>query len=535
MTIIAQLNIPQMYTAYAQDLKYLDNGLHHYQYFCEECDQIFSSAWGRIPGAISWYERGSYFYCPNCRQPHEKNVAYVKETAPNKMRLVIKEYEKVVTFEIHSKNVIFSRYLSLDERQYKEIFRFDIAKQRVSLSIYEWGELKETIELGNPFKYELFEKSILHAFMPNSLPNTNQKKELNNILKTLRETIHRKLEKRVGYKISSMFVSPGSVHGTFLLPILNIAYRVTCPDAPNLPKIYREDHGLINEFFEDKKMIQKFDFMPLVMAQTRRKTPFVTALINTTRLPDKPFIRRALTEDPFMAIILKESFKLCQNYDNAIQMYDALRNLNQNQITSPKDLIRFLRVIKPMYGESGIIRLVSEAQELNTRDCIRLYKYLNGENKRALRAERVRLRDLHDWMSLRHKKQTHENIPFSVPDHVVKRLSMQKNRLSFFLPKESMELLEAGHTLHNCVASYGKAMKDNQKWIVLVSDDKGKLVACLEIQGKELYQAKLDKNQAVFMDKELNNAILDWAKKAKIQIKTSDVRVPKEEKKSVPA
>ena len=59
---------------------------------------------------------------------------------------------------------------------------------------------------------------------------------------------------------------------------------------------------------------------------------------------------------------------------------------------------------------------------------------------------------------------------------------MQKDRMKFFLPKESLELLEAGTELHNCVASYGSDMKDNSKWIVLVADDKGKLAACLEVR-----------------------------------------------------
>ena len=53
--LIAELVIPQMFTAYAEDLGYLKNGLHHYQYFCEVCDQAFSSAWGKIPGSMSQF------------------------------------------------------------------------------------------------------------------------------------------------------------------------------------------------------------------------------------------------------------------------------------------------------------------------------------------------------------------------------------------------------------------------------------------------------------------------------------------------
>ncbi len=102
---------------------------------------------------------------------------------------------------------------------------------------------------------------------------------------------------------------------------------------------------------------------------------------------------------------------------------------------------------------------------------------------------------------------------------------MQTDRLKFFMPKESMELLEAGMTLHNCVASYGSAMKDNSSWVVLVADDKGKLSACLEVQGRKLVQAKIDKNKLAANDPKLNSEILAWAKGAGLQIKTGDLKI----------
>jgi len=79
------------------------------------------------------------------------------------------------------------------------------------------------------------------------------------------------------------------------------------------------------------------------------------------------------------------------------------------------------------------------------------------------------------------------------------------------------------HELHNCVASYGAAMKDNKKWVVLVADDKGKLAACLEVQGKKLVQAKIDTNKKVSTNPKLNAEILEWAKKAGLKIDTSDI------------
>lgn len=565
MAIIAELKIPQMFTAYAEDLGYIkDNGLHHYQYFCEECDQVFAAAWGKPPGALGYCERGSHFKCPYCGIEHQNNVAYIKqnEAVPWKVRLVVKEYKSVVIFEITCKTVIFFEYLRLHTGSHKETFRFDIAKQTVTFSCYENGE---EIELGNPFNLHLFERSILRFFCANSLANSIQKSDLTWILKILRETVHRKLEAHLKHKISSMFVSAGTHWGSFILPLFNIAYRVACPDAPNLPAAYRSEIRAIWDFWNTKMVEVKkgepgtlihtfsgIDYMDAVIAQTRRKKDFITALAAVHDLPDKPAVRRALADEPFNVKMLQMAFYLCQNYDHAIDLFNGL---TQHRVIPDstgihyrgylngchEELVKFLSVMKDIYGEAGLVRLANEPRDLQTRDCIRLYNQLNDENKKAFAAEKVRLRELHDWLSLRHKKQNHQNVRFSVPAHIVKRLSMQRERLSFFLPEESMQLLEAGHELHNCVGSYGRAMKNHELWIVLVADDRGKLVACLELNGagtppnttRELVQAKVDHNKPASSNALLNQAVIAWAKETNIKIVTTDIKVPKEKKKKI--
>ncbi|EGW40678.1 PcfJ domain-containing protein [Desulfosporosinus sp. OT] len=535
--LVAELVIPQMFTAYAEDISYLQNGLHHFQYFCEECDQAFCSAWGKVPG-ISLYERGSHFICPYCGHRHHENVVYAKreQDVPNKIRLTVREYKKVVTFEVSSETVIFTDYLHLRKGFCKEVFRFDIAKQKVTFSSIRRASIWGPVELGNPFRLEIFE-SILCYFTSSSLA---KRSDLNNILKVLRETVQRKLEKHLKHKVSSMFISSGRYHGAFLLPIFNIAYRIACPDASNLPVEYRESPKEIQHFWELKllsnevnKETYSIDLMDHVISLTRRKIDFITAIIKTQSLPDRPMIRRTLREDPFNVNILSQAFNLCENYDYAIRMYEGLKELGDDGRVrwSLKDnLFQFLNEMKPLYGEVGICRLVEDYMKTQVWDCVTLFQQLNEENLKALRSESIRLRDLHDWMSLRHKKQTHMNLKFDVPEHVIKRLSMQTERLRFFMPKESMELLIAGHELNNCVASYGKAMKDNSKWIVLVADDKGKLAVCLEIKGNELVQAKTNRNKAVSLDNKLNSAVIAWAKEANLEIKTSDINVPGKEK-----
>lgn len=526
--IIAELVIPQMFTAYAEDMKYLSNGLHQFQYFCEECDQAFASAWGRIPGSMSMYERGTYFNCPYCGKRHGDNVAYVNrnEVTPNKVRLAVKAYKSSVIFEINCDSVYFDDLFSVRAKRYKETFKFDLSKQIVTFSKTQGKNKADVVEIGNPFDLSLLQgTSILRFFLPNSLANTKQKAALSSIIKTLRETVQGMLEKRLCHKVKSMFVSPGQRHGSFLHPIFNIAYRVRYPDALNLTAIYRETPRNIEYYWGDQMIIAS-DSMYSAIELTRPERNIIDAMITLAELPDKTTVRRILTESIFNIGKLGNAFEICSNYDYAIRLYDGFKKLTFSRYDHiVKPLIEFLKALLPVYGEAGVVQLVEFAFEVDLKDCVNLYNQLNEENRRAIVDEKVKIKDLHDWMAKRHRIQNHVNLRFNVPDHIVKRLSMQKDKLKFFLPQESLELLEAGAELHNCVASYGTAVKNNRKWIVLVASDNGRLSACIEVVGKEVVQAKIDRNKPVHTDVKLNAEIVTWAKEANLAIKTSDVKI----------
>lgn len=526
--LAAEVIIPQMFTAYAEDLGYLRNGLHHFQYRCEICGQNFTAAWGKKAYSMQLYEKGDVFYCPHCNKKHEKHVISADRHVqiPIEVRLSVKGYQSTVSFEVYASTVQFSDLLITDKGKYKEVWRFDIARQTVQLTRYANTKKIDSMEVGDPFKLDALSKSILGFFQPFSLGNTHHRAELTQVLKVLRNTVHSKLAKRLGYEPASMYVSYGRHYGAFLAPLFNLAYRVTFPDAPNLPAIYRESEKDIEHFWL-LGAIKDHWLMDEVIKLTRQKIDLVTALVTVYALPNKPVVRGILGENPFETGLLTKAFSLCQNYDYALRLWAGFRRLrvSTKYIFLNDDLLQFLRKMHNIYGEAGVVQMVEHANEINLSDCMRLYEQLNDENRRAIKTERVSVSDLHDWMAHRHRLQTHVNLKFKVPEHIVKRLSMQTDRMQFFLPKESVELLEAGSALHNCVAAYGKSMKDNSRWVVLVADDKGKLAACLEVQGKDLVQAKIDKNRPASTDPKLNAEIIAWAKEAKLVIKTSDLKV----------
>ena len=54
-------------------------------------------------------------------------------------------------------------------------------------------------------------------------------------------------------------------------------------------------------------------------------------------------------------------------------------------------------------------------------DCVRLYNQLDEDSKIEIVTEHIRLRDLHDWMAKKHRRQTHQNIILDVPEHIINR------------------------------------------------------------------------------------------------------------------
>ena len=104
---------------------------------------------------------------------------------------------------------------------------------------------------------------------------------------------------------------------------------------------------------------------------------------------------------------------------------------------------------------------------------------------------------------------------------------MQADRVKFFLPEHSSVLYEAGDTLHNCVGTYARRVRDGETSIVLMTDDRGKLTACIEVKGGAITQAKLDRNRPVHERPEVNNEIIAWAKQTSVSyINCSDVKEP---------
>ena len=99
---------------------------------------------------------------------------------------------------------------------------------------------------------------------------------------------------------------------------------------------------------------------------------------------------------------------------------------------------------------------------------------------------------------------------------------MQTESLKFFLPKHTSDLVEASDKLHNCVRTYADRVYNGECNIVLMTDDIGMLVACLEVKNGVMVQAKLKHNRSVRQDAKINKAVVEWCSKANLKIETDD-------------
>ena len=129
-----------------------------------------------------------------------------------------------------------------------------------------------------------------------------------------------------------------------------------------------------------------------------------------------------------------------------------------------------------------------------------------------LRQHPPKIRDLHDTLVALRNKEKHPDYTFDNETAPIRRrLAMQQDRIQFFLPECSRVLYDAGKTLHNCVGTYAQSVRKGETNIVLMSDDRGKLVACIEVADGRIKQAKLDCNQPVSKRPEVNAEIIAWA------------------------
>lgn len=91
--------------------------------------------------------------------------------------------------------------------------------------------------------------------------------------------------------------------------------------------------------------------------------------------------------------------------------------------------------------------------------------------------------------------------------------SMQVGDLLLRSPKVAIELVNVGDRMAHCVASYVGSYFYKLVDFLLILDKDGEYLACIEIKGKHIVQAKLKFNTSIKEDETIFNALKVWADK----------------------
>lgn len=537
MEILESVSIPRMFSAYGYAMKtYTQHGgtFRVVQYYCLACKTSFSATW-RYTGALHAF-KDSNVVCPQCGKHHvsQYNLYVIRhldenEAAPVNMRLTVVEGKDFVSLKVSAQTIRFTELWHIIDAELEEEFRFDIKARKTIFKRKVYGRLTDEFELGDPFDRRVFYVSILY-FLTSDSAAVKQSEALSRILKTLRETLRKRLETRCKHKIKSMYVSCGSAHGRLLFPLYNMAFRTVFLDAPNLPAPYKDKKRSVEYFWNTHDVDDNDRFKDL--KYFRKKNNYISALIELYALPDVRSVRKILQQDFFAFRLLQIAKMLTNNIDYLTAAYPLLLRLctyahnNFYANSSFKDICQFCAEMAPVYGVVNVLRLLDSDMAYGgyylIRDIASMYHQLSAANRELLPA--VKFSNLHDWLSVKIEEQRKVGVAFEVPEPIRRRLMMQKDSIRFFLPAKSTELSAAGRELHNCVGSYTERMAANTTQVVLVADDNGKLAACLEIVNETLVQAKLKYNKPVAKNAKINAEVTDWAEKVGITIQTSDVR-----------
>ena len=168
--------------------------------------------------------------------------------------------------------------------------------------------------------------------------------------------------------------------------------------------------------------------------------------------------------------------------------------------------------LKEFYTGAEILRFLRRSSEHTVQDSLQMLHFLGNTSYAELRRRPPKIRKLHDTLVALHHKERYPDYTFDNETAPIRRrLAMQQDRIQFFLPDCSKVLYDAGKTLHNCVGTYAQRVRKEETHIVLMSDDRGKLVACIEVTDGAIKQAKLDCNQPVHKKPEVNAEIIAWA------------------------
>lgn len=470
--------------------------------------------------------------CPHCGKPVViGGTTENDDSVPIDARLKVFECKNTVVLRIRYRILTMHEWGTEKPHEYGtrvETIRFHVNTGVSSLTILT-SSGKKHYGIANPFRLDFFNDSYLRFFNRENLSKFFRR-DLVNVLSVIRKTISRKFKQTHGFLLRNIYVSKSEESGYLYYPLLNIAFRLSCPDAKNLPPFFADVmYPSIRRNLAEKIGIDGYGLACLDSFFSRNAYVtgnIVSDLLQSFDLMDTPFNRRELSKDMFVVGRLKQIQDLTMNPDfqhflfqrvHRLDMYHSFRTLLDLGFTEQK----LMNLVRTCYTESGD-EIPDSMRSLNNVLSNAKIMWENGSHMRLDKAPSnpMKLATFTNGEAFRLK---YPNRPLPVPEKVRVQLASQIGDSRFYLPKDTWQLKNAADIFHNCVFGYADRLEHGSCYIVFMADKNGALVACLEVRAGELVQAKLRFNKPAKEDADVSAAIFEWCMKVGLAIKTLDV------------
>lgn len=541
MKFLGNFNVNKMFDSIIIERQYdaLYTTIHH----CD-CNFTFGGQWERKYSFHSGYVTGAkHFVCPNCgvySNPERDKIFYwtnEDSVFPLSINIDIWNYKHFLDLKIRYKGI----QLTFDGKRIDrgictETLRFDF-KRKMAVFI---DRNREKHDLTVEYIRTNDVLPVLKYFNKSYAVHSTYKKQLNTIFKSLRLTFERRLKEVYGFDIKGVYIPPSvnEYGGYFKTMLVNMALKMQTPDMPTITDLIKSNNNWEYSYGIQPNIAIPFD--DDVLNLTRTGINFLEALRITSHAPNSRSLRKAMIEDPMM-IKMANVLNLFKDENCRRKIVTLNRRVEysiphyEHIVKRPRHLLDCMKVttqeIRNMwlniigrFGEKNVLKWLLTEEQRNISDIVNMYQKLQPKYREAFYNTKFRLKSFHDAIITIFNKQEYGDV--NLPK--IPTLNADVNGLHFMVPKTAADLMIIGKQLKNCVGSYKDQVMKGKTAIVVVTDDRMKPVACLELNRvdddfKELVQAKLFGNQKVARDKNINDTVLAWANQLQIEPRTIDV------------
>lgn len=500
--------------------------------YCKACDCLMV-----VPNAENLIEKQKQWTCPSCGKTHKiDNICLAdRENSLMPCNMTLNLYEKKETIELVIKynGVVMGNNVYKDFKIYgevKEVFSFDTNNHEAVWRKFIGKELEEVVKIGYHTDIkDLFEKSALYWL--NSTYKSVEQKSFCEMLKILREKINARM-KAQGLSARKLYVN-GSNKYKAVDNVLMIAHQVRFWDSKDNVNVYGNGIDKLENWLINNKVDTYIERK--VESVMKEGNDYVSALIMALELPNTKKVRKHISIENAHLLQTAYSVKGAETFlfDNFKKWIDEAKTQKVrycyekpvlDKFAKMKEVCDFMKAFIDYYPQVPIEKMFNLALERNGRDILHLWQQADKNSKETFRENVPRFKELHDYLSVLVAKQADRDLDFDIPEHIVRRMEMNLNNTNYAVLQKFSQVKQASLDLKNCASGYRNRINENLQ-LVLMSDDKGKPIALLEIKESKIIQAKLFANKSVCYEEKVNQAVIEFAQKAKLAIDTKDVDV----------